>query len=127
MLSRFSTSFRRAGSLCLLAAVLALANVARADDIPTFSNPDVTAFVKSYGTFTDQYSAIMKDYMAAMKSNDTAKMQESAKKMQDISTKSAEMQTQASTVGSKVKPEEATKFSDYLQKCAQKMAEAAKQ
>lgn len=112
----------------LALALFALGGIVRAEDAaPTFSDPEVTAYAKSYGEFTDHYAANMKNYLAAVKSGDTAKMQEAAKKVQEDTTKSAEIQTKSATISSKVKPDEVQKFSGYLQKCAQKMADAAKQ
>lgn len=114
-------------ALSLALACVTFAGTVRADDAPpTFNDPDVTAFVKSYGDFADHYSANMKDYMAAVKSGDTAKMQAGAAKMQADTSKSAEIQAKASAMTGKIKPDEVQKFSAYLQKCAQKMADAAK-
>ena len=129
MKTRFSLLRRHLGllALSLALACLSLVGNVRADDAPpTFSDPDVTAFIKSYGEFADHYSANMKDYMAAVKSGDAAKMQAGATKMQADTTKSAEIQTKASAMTGKIKPDEVQKFSGYLQKCAQKMADAAK-
>ncbi len=127
MTIRFSALRRHVGLLCLSLAVFTGASLVRADDVPTFSDPDVTAYAKSYGEFADHYSADMKAYMATVKSGDSTKMQDAAKKMQDDAAKASEMSTKSATIGTKVKPDEAQKFSMYLQKCAQKMADAAKQ
>ena len=117
---------RRLSLCCLALAVFAVASVARAQDVPKFTDPDVTAFVKTYGEFADQYAAIMKDYMAAMKSGDTTKMQASSQKVQGLQGKTMELQTESSKLTTKLKPEETQKFTAYLQACAQKMADAAK-
>ena len=126
MRSRFLTFRRRIILFGLSLALLALIGIARADDVPTFSDPAVTAYAKAYGEFTDHYSANMKEYMAAVKSNDTTKMQAAAAKMQPDQAKAQEMATQSATISGKVKPDEVQKFSEYLQKCAQKMTDAAK-
>lgn len=124
------SSLRRHLGLFAFSLVLmctCLAATVRADDpAPTFSDPEVTAFVKAYGDFTDKYTANMKAYMADVKANDTTKMQADAAKMQTDATKSAELSTKAQAMSGKVKPDEVQKFSGYLQKCAQKMADAAK-
>lgn len=126
MKTRFSALRRHARLLCLSLALFAFAGLTRADDVPTFSDPDVTAYVKSYGEFADQYAANMKNYMAATKSGDTTKMQAAAQKMQADQAKSQEMLSKSATVSGKVKPDETQKFTGYLQKCAQKMADASK-
>lgn len=125
MINTFSFC-RRTVLLCSVIAAFAATGIVRADDVPTFSDPDVTAYVKAYGEFADHYSADMKDYMAATKSGDTAKMQAAAAKMQPDSAKAQEMSTKTATISGKVKPDEVQKFSGYLQKCAQKMADASK-
>ena len=126
MKSRFSTLRHRIVLLCLPVALFTLGGIVRADDVPTFSDPEVTAYAKAYGEFADHYSADMKDYMAAVKSGDTATMQAAAAKMQPDSAKAQEMATKSATISSKVKPDEVQKFSGYLQKCALKMSDAAK-
>ncbi len=126
MLTCFSTLRRHVGLLGFSLVLFTGASLVHADDVPTFSDPDVTAYAKSYGEFADHYSADMKNYMATVKSGDSAKMQEAAKKMQDDAAKASEMSTKSAAISSKVKPDEAQKFSGYLQKCAQKMADAAK-
>ena len=103
---------------------LAVASLVRADDVPAFSDPSVTAFVKDYSAFVDQYSVLMKDYLAAVKTNDTAKLQASAAKMQEFQTKVADLQTKGAALQGKVKPEETQKFSDYMQACVKKMTDA---
>ena len=126
MFLSLSSLRRRAGLFCLSLACFALTGVVRAGDAPTFSDPEVTTFVKMYSEFADNYSANMKNYMATVKSGDTAKMQEAAKKMQADQTKSQEISAKSATVSGKIKPDEATKFSEFMTKCAQKMADSAK-
>ena len=115
---------RRLVLLCCSLAFLAFAGLSRADDTPSFSDPAVTAFAKDYSTFVDQYTAILKDYMAAAKANDTAKMQAGAAKMQEFQTKVTDLQTKGAALAGKVKPEEAQKFSDYMQACVKRMTDA---
>ena len=115
---------RHFAPLCLTFAFLAFASVTRADDVPTFSDPDVTAFAKDYGTFVDDYTVIMKDYMAAVKANDTAKMQAAATKAQTYQTKVQELQTKGAALQGKVKPEEAQRFSEYMQKEVKKLTDS---
>ena len=110
--------------LCLVFAFLAFASVTRADDVPTFSDPDVNAFTRDYTTFVDQYTVIMKDYMAAVKSNDTAKMQAAAEKAQTYQTKVQELQTKGAGLQGKLKPEEAQRFSEYMQKEVKKLTDS---
>ncbi len=120
------TLLRRVSLFCVALAMFAVVSVVRADDVPTFSDPDVTAFARSYGDFTTEYISIMKDYMAAAKSGDSSKMQASGTKVQDLQTKAADLQTQSTKLATKLKPEETEKFSTYLQGCAQKMVDALK-
>ena len=122
-----STTLCRRTLLTLSVALFALAATVRADDAPTFSDPDVNAYVKSYADFTDHYAADMKDYMAAAKSGDTTKMQAAAAKMQPDQAKAQDLATKSAGLSGKLKPDETAKFSAYLQKCAQKMTDAAKQ
>ena len=105
---------------------LAFAAVVRADDVPSFSDPAVTAFAKDYSTFVDQYAALMKDYMGAVKANDTAKMQASAAKMQEFQTKVTDLQTKGAALQGKVKPDETQKFSDYMQACVKRLTDSMK-
>lgn len=118
---------RRLALFCCSLAFLAFAGVVRADDVPAFSDPAVTAFAKDYSNFVDQYAALMKDYMSAVKANDTAKMQASTAKMQDFQTKVADLQTKGVALQGKVKPDEAKKFSDYMQACVKRMTDAMQQ
>ena len=120
------TLLRRVSLFCLALAMFTVVSVVRADDAPKFSDPDVTAFAKSYGDFTTEYISIMKDYMAAAKSGDATKMQASGAKVQELQTKAADLQTQSTKLTTKLKPEETEKFSTYLQGCAQKMVDALK-
>ena len=115
---------RHFAPLCLAFAFLAFASVSRADDVPTFSDPDVTAFARDYHTFVDEYTVIMKEYMAAVKSNDTAKMQASAEKAQKYQTRVQELQTKGAGLQGKVKPDEAQRFSEYMQKEVKKLTDS---
>lgn len=124
MKSYFPFLRRRFTLLGCSLAFLTCAAVVRADDTPTFSDPAVTAFAKDYSTFVDQYAVLMKDYMGAVKANDTAKMQASAAKMQEFQTKVQDLQTKGAALQGKVKPDEAQKFSDYMQACVKKMTDA---
>ena len=108
-------------------ANLACTALAHAADTPTFSDPVVRAYAKSYGEFADHYAADMKDYMAGIKSFDTTKLQAAAAKMQPDQVKAQELATKSATISGKVKPDEAQKFSAYLQNSAQKMSDATKQ
>ena len=120
-------SLRRLVLLCCSLAFLASADITRAADTPSFSDPDVTAFAKDYNDFVDQYIVVMKDYMAAAKANDTAKLQTLATKVQDFGTRATGLQTKAASIQGKVKPEEAQRFSEYMQACVKKMTDAMQQ
>ena len=124
MKNLFPSLRRHFAPLCLVFAFFAFASVTRADDVPTFSDPDVTAFVRDYSTFVDQYTVVMKDYMAAVKANDTAKMQAAAEKAQPYQAKAQDLQTKGATLQGKVKPEEAQKLSEYMQKEVKKLTDS---
>lgn len=95
---------------------LGLASQIFADDLPTFAEPEVNAFVKSYAQFIDDYAAAYK----AMKTGDNSKMQA-------LQSKSAELQTEAGQLTGKLKDDEKPKFQDFITKCAQKLLDVAKQ
>lgn len=127
MKSSFSRLRRNVTLFGFSLVFLVCAAVVRADDVPTFSDPAVTAFAKDYSTFVDQYAVLMKDYMTAAKANDTAKLQAIGTKMQEFQTKVTDLQTKGTALQGKVKPDEAKKFSDYMQACVKKMTDALQQ
>ncbi len=85
-----------------------------ADDLPKFSDPEVTAYVKAYSDFTDQYIAASK----AAKAGDNSKMA-------SLEAKTQEMAKSSDTLAVKLKPEETEKFTEFLSKCAEKMVNAS--
>ena len=91
--------------------VLTAADRVLAEEIPTFSAPEVNTFVKSYSDFADEYVAAYK----AMKAGDSSKIQE-------LQSKSGELETQAAQVTGKVKPDETDKFNAFVTSCAQKIS-----
>jgi hypothetical protein len=90
-------------------------NRALGDDIPTFSDPDVTAFVKTYAQFVDDYLVAYQ----AVKAGDNTKITA-------LQAKLPALQSQAAQVAGKVKPEETTKFQTFVTACAQKLVDATK-
>jgi Skp family chaperone for outer membrane proteins len=100
----------------ILILALGLVSQIFADDPPTFAEPEVNAFVKSYAQFIDDYAAAYK----AMKTGDNSKMQA-------LQSKSAELQTEAGQLTGKLKDDEKPKFQDFITKCAQKLLDVAKQ
>jgi hypothetical protein len=105
------TSLGKAISVALLA--LTLTGRMLADDIPTFTQPEVNTFVKSYAQFADDYAAAYK----AIKAGDSSKLQE-------LQSKSAELQAEAIKMLGKLKPEEAEKFTAFITGCTQKISAA---
>jgi hypothetical protein len=104
-------------ALCAaLLLVITSANHVFADEAPTFSDPDVTAFCKDYAKFVDDYSEAYK----ASKAGDNSKLS-------DLQTKSQDLQTKAAQVAGKVKPDEAQKFQTYISSIMQKLLDVAKQ
>jgi ubiquinone biosynthesis protein UbiJ len=100
----------------LLLVVIALTARLFADDIPTFSDADVTAFVKSYGQFVTEYV----DAYKAAKAGDNSRLQ-------TLEAKSQELQRQVAQIIGKIKPDEAEKFSAFVGQCAQRISDVAKQ
>jgi hypothetical protein len=106
-------------NLCLVIACMAvgsfIASRALGDDVPTFSDPAVNTFVKTYAQFVSDYL----DAYKAMKTGDNSKITA-------LQTKLPELQSEASQVAGKVKPDEATKFQTFVTGCAQKIVDATK-
>lgn len=100
----------------VLFLALGFASQIFADDLPTFAEPEVNAFVKSYAQFIDDYAGAYK----AMKAGDNSKMQA-------LQSKSMELQTDAGQLTGKLKDDEKPKFQDFITKCAQKLLDVAKQ
>jgi hypothetical protein len=84
-------------------AVFGLTNRAGADSLPTFSDPVVNTFVKTYSQFVDSY-------VDAAKTGDTARLT-------GIQAKESELQQQLGLLthsNGKVKQEEGEKFQNFL-------------
>jgi hypothetical protein len=114
-----TTLFRslRAAALTVAAAfsVFALTARAFADDVPTFADPDVTTFVKTYAQFVDDYVTALK----AAKAGDNSKLA-------DVQTKAGTLQSQATQAAGKLKPDESDKFQKFVAACSQKIVDASK-
>jgi hypothetical protein len=114
-----SSLFRsmRMAALALAAVFSVFAFSARmfADDLPTFSDPDVNTFVKSYAQFVDSYIEALK----AAKTGDSSKLA-------NVQTKATELQAQAAQATGKLKAEESEKFQQFLTTCTTKITDAAK-
>ena len=93
-----------------------VANRAFGDDVPTFSDPDVTNFAKTYSQFVDDYI----DAYKAAKAGDNSKITA-------LQAKAPQLQAQAAQVAGKLKPEESSKFQIFVTACSQKMLDAMKQ
>jgi hypothetical protein len=106
-------------NLCLVLALIAVGSFvtsrALGDDIPTFSEPEVNTFVKSYAQFVSDYL----DAYKAMKTGDNSNITA-------LQAKLPELQSEATQVAGKVKPDEATKFQTFVTGCAQKIVDAMK-
>jgi len=102
------TLIRKTIGASLLA--LSLTSQLFADDIPTFSEPEVNTFVKAYAQFADDYVAAYQ----AMKAGDNSKLQA-------LQAKAPELQQEAAQMVGKVKPDEAATFNTFIMKCAQKI------
>ena len=113
------TFYSRFQNLFLILAVMVtgslVANRAFGDDIPTFSDPDVTNFVKTYSQFVDDYVEAYK----AVKAGDNTKITA-------LQARAPQLQAQAAQVAGKLKPEESSKFQTFVTACSQKMLDAMK-
>jgi hypothetical protein len=85
------------------------------DDIPTFSDADVNAFVKTYAQFVSDYV----EACQAVKAGDSSKMQA-------LQAKAPEIQAQAAQMTGKVKADESAKFQTFIAACTQKVVDAMK-
>ncbi|MBV8212856.1 MAG: hypothetical protein JOZ08_06475 [Verrucomicrobia bacterium] len=108
-------------NLCLALALIAVGSFvttrALGDDIPTFSDPDVTGFVKSYAQFVDD---IIDAYKAA-KAGDNSKATALQAKAPELQAKAAQIAS-----GGKLKTDEQSKYLAFVQACNQKMLDALK-
>jgi hypothetical protein len=106
-------------TLCLVFTLMVTGSFvtsrALGDDVPTFSDPDVTNFAKTYSQFVDDY---IDAYKAAKAGDNT--------KITALQAKAPELQAQAAQVSGKVKPEESSKFQTFVTACSQKMLDAMK-
>jgi len=102
-------------SLATAFSVFTFSARALADDLPTFSDPDVNTFVKTYAQFVDDYITAIK----AAKTGDNSKLA-------DVQTKAGKLQSQATQAAGKLKPDESDKFQKFVATCSQKITDAAK-
>jgi hypothetical protein len=106
-------------TLCLVFTLMVTGSFvtsrALGDDVPTFSDPDVTNFVKTYAQFVNDYIGA---YKAAKAGDNT--------KINALQAKAPELQAQAAQVAGKLKPEESPKFQTFVTACSQKMLDAMK-
>ena len=100
----------------LLFVLLTFGNHLLADDIPTFSDPDVNIFVKSYAQFVIDYV----DAYSAAKTGDSSKLEA-------LQARTRELQAQAAEIPGKIKPDEAEKFSSFIGRCSEKISDVTKQ
>jgi len=107
----------RATTLAWAAVFSVFALTARvfADDVPTFSDPDVNTFVKSYAQFVDDYVAALK----AAKTGDNSKLS-------GVQARAGDLQSQATQASGKLKADENAKFQAFVATCTQKITDATK-
>ena len=108
---KWTSLIKTVGTGLLALCVLTAADRVLAEDIPSFSAPEVNTFVKSYSDFADEYVAAYK----AMKAGDRSKIQE-------LQSKSSELETEARQITGKLKPDETDKFNTFITSCAQKIS-----
>lgn len=88
-------------------SVFSLTVHAFADELPTFADPAVTTFVKTYAQFVDSY-------VDAAKTGDTSKLA-------TVQAKEAELQQQFTQAIGKLRPEEGEKFQPFLSRYKEKI------
>ena len=102
---KFRSALRAACTVFFVVLVFAIRVFA--DDVPTFRNPYVNTFVKSWSQFVH-------DYVEAMKADDWSKAQA-------IESRIPELQTELEKLSGKVKPDEEPKFKLYIMQCQDKI------
>lgn len=90
----------------VLFVVLVFAIRVFADDVPTFSDPDVNTYVTSW-------SKLNRDWFAAASNWETVDNQT----MLELVSRTQELATQAAQVARKVKSGEKEKFTQYMTQC----------
>lgn len=111
---KWTSLIRTIGTGLFALFVLTVADRMLAEDIPTFSEPEVNTFVKTYAEFADEYVVAYK----AMKAGDNSKIQA-------LQSKSAELETEAAKLNGKLKPNETDRFNAFVTSCAQKISAVA--
>ena len=89
----------------------------RADELPKFSDQDVTDFVKSYAEFVTKY---IQAYQSAKTGNKSA--------FDEVKTKVTQLQGKVSSVAEKLKskPEEVQRDEEFIATYTEKMIDATK-
>jgi peptidoglycan hydrolase CwlO-like protein len=102
----------------LLALLLSLLPLqVRADELPKFSDQDVTDFVKSYADFVTKY---IQAYQSAKTGNKSA--------FDQVKTQVVQLQGKVASVAEKLKskPEEVQKYEEFIATYTEKMIDATK-
>jgi hypothetical protein len=110
-----SRSALRAATVFFVVLVFAIRVFA--DDVPTFRDPYVNTFVKSWSQFVHDSVEALKDgdwYAEGHAYGDRSKAQA-------IESRGEELQTQLEHVAGKVKPDEKQKFEEYIIRGEQKI------
>jgi len=84
--------------------------LALADDAPTFSDPDVNAFVKAWAQQVGDTAAVYRHIK-------TGALSSAIQELQVLQSKTQELNTQAVTVVHKLKPDEKATFLRYISDC----------
>jgi hypothetical protein len=103
-------------AMAVCGLTLFIASRVLADDLPSFSEPEVNTFVKAYAQLAD-------DCVAACKAGKLG----DGSKVQALQAKSAELQAEGAQLVGKVKPDEREKFKAFIMSCVQKILTAAYQ
>ncbi len=100
----------------LLSIVIGSFTATRAlgDDLPTFSEPEVNAFVKAYAGLVD-------DTVAAYKASQAG----DSSKLKAVESKGDALAGQVQEIMGKLKADETARFSAFIEKMAQKLDAAA--
>jgi|ERR1700693_1237034 len=93
-------------------AVLVFAIRVLADDVPTFSDPDVNVFLKSWSQNTESLCQLM-DEIVTNKAIDASDMST----VLALQSRAEELAAQAARIARKLKPDEKEKFMGYWTQC----------
>ena len=85
-----------------------------AGDVPKFSDPDVTLYVKAWSKYVRDYAATTAHWKTADRSS-----------LLTFLSRARELQSQAGEITSKVKPDEKQKFMEFMGQCLKDISDSS--